>query len=131
MTFEEFFRDYWWLIFPLFGMLLAVWGMIQSDRRTRNMLDVIKSYADQGKDPPPELLRLASQTLDEGGASTPASRQNSTAWSFIVFLAIAAGFGVSWYMVRAESWAFAFALVAVMMGVMAVGALLLLLFGRK
>jgi len=23
----ELFRDFWWLIFPVFGMVMAVWGM--------------------------------------------------------------------------------------------------------
>lgn len=24
---EEFFRDYWWLMFPVFGMVMAIIGM--------------------------------------------------------------------------------------------------------
>jgi hypothetical protein len=132
MTFEELFRDFWWLMFPIFGMFMAVWGMAQSDRRTRNMLDLIKSYTDQGKEPPPELLRLASQSLQDGAAqSNPTTRQNSSAWTLIVFLAMSAGFGMGWYMVRDQDFAFAFALVGIVMGVMAVGALFLLIFGRK
>ncbi len=132
MTFEELFRDFWWLMFPIFGMFMAVWGMAQSDRRTRNMLDLIKSYTDQGKEPPPELLRLASQSLQDGAPqSNPTTRQNSSAWTLIVFLAMSAGFGMGWYMVRDQDFAFAFALVGIVMGVMAVGALFLLIFGRK
>jgi hypothetical protein len=23
----ELFRDFWWLMFPMFGMVMAVWGM--------------------------------------------------------------------------------------------------------
>jgi len=23
----ELFRDFWWLVFPVFGMVMAVWGM--------------------------------------------------------------------------------------------------------
>lgn len=132
MSVEGLFRDFWWLIFPIFGMLMAVWGMIQSDNRSRQVISLIKSYTDQGKEPPPELLKLASQGLQEGGqAPSPPSRQNSGVWTFIVFAAMAAGFGVGWYMVRDQDFAFAFALVGVVMGVMAAGALLLLIFGRK
>lgn len=127
----ELFRDFWWLIFPIFGMCLAVWGMMQSDRRGRDMIDLIKSYTDQGKEPPPELLRLAAQTLDDGNPPSASSRQNAGAWTLIVFLAMAAAFGTAWYMVRADSWSFVFLLVAVMMGIMALGALFILLFGRK
>jgi hypothetical protein len=131
MTFEEFFRDFWWLIFPVFGMFMAVWGMMQSDQRSRRALDLIRSYADQGKEPPAELLRMATQGDGDGFGAPPPSRQNSKAWTFIVFAAIAAGFGVAWYMLQGEDYEFAFALVAVVMGVMAFGALVLLIFGRK
>lgn len=30
---EELFRDFWWLIFPVFGMIMAVMGMAQENRR--------------------------------------------------------------------------------------------------
>lgn len=30
---EELFRDFYWLIFPLFGMVMAVFGMIADNRR--------------------------------------------------------------------------------------------------
>ena len=131
MNFESLFRDFWWLIFPIFGMCLAVWGMIQSDRRGRDMIGLIKSYTDQGKEPPPELLRLAAQTLDDGNAPNTSSRQNAGAWTFVVFSAMAVAFGTAWYMVQAENWSFVFLLVAVMMGIIALGALFILLFGRK
>lgn len=30
---EELFRDFWWLIFPIFGMVMAVIGAVQENRR--------------------------------------------------------------------------------------------------
>lgn len=30
---EDLFRDYWWLVFPLFGMVMAILGVTQEDRR--------------------------------------------------------------------------------------------------
>jgi len=30
----ELFDDYWWLMFPIFGMVMAAWGMAQDGRRT-------------------------------------------------------------------------------------------------
>lgn len=38
---EELFRDFWWLMFPLFGMVMAVLGLIQDQRRA----DAIHSRA--------------------------------------------------------------------------------------
>ena len=130
MTFAEFFHDFWWLMFPVFGMLMAVMGMFQDDRRSQKTMDLIKSYVDQGKDPPAELLKLASQDADS--AAWRGSRDgNSRAWSFIVFAALAAGLGTGYYFVRAEDWAFAFLIGAVATGVMALGALVLLFTGRR
>ncbi|WP_395645760.1 hypothetical protein [Terricaulis sp.] len=133
MTFADFFAHYWWLMFPVFGMVMAIMGMFQSERQQRTMIDLIKSYTDQGKEPPPELLKLASQSLQAEAQkqSTSSSNADSRAWSFITFAALAGGFGTGYYFVRAEEWAWAFLIVAVTMGVMAAGALFILLFGRK
>lgn len=133
MSFAQFFAAYWWLMFPVFGMFMAVVGMFQSERRNNKTIDLIKAYIDQGKDPPPELLKLAQQGSDwDMNMSGPTGNSaSSRAWTFVVFLALAAGFGTGYYFMRAEEWSFAFLIVAVTMGVMAVGSLLLLVFGRK
>lgn len=130
MSFAEFFRDFWWLMFPMFGMGMAVLGMFQDDSRAKKTIDLIKSYVDQGKDPPPELLKLASQESDSA-AWRGQPKNNDGAWSFIVFAAISAGLGTGYYFVRAEDWAFAFLIGAVVTGVMALGALVLLITGRR
>lgn len=132
MTFAEFFSHYWWLMFPVFGMLMAVMGMFQDDRRSKQTIDLIRSYVDQGKDPPPELLKLAAQESDTAAwRGARASSGSNPAWTFIVFAALAAGLGTGYYFARAEDWAFAFLIGAVATGVMAVGALFILIFGRK
>lgn len=132
MTFSEFFAAYWWLMFPIFGMFMAIQGMDQSEKRQRRTLDVIRSYVEQGKEPPAELLRLAQKGDDDwdtgmGGGDG----KNARAWTFVVFAALAAGFGTGYWFVRGEDFAFAFLIVTVTMGVMALGALGILLFGRK
>jgi Flp pilus assembly protein TadB len=124
---EALFRDYWWIMFPIFGMAMAFWGMFSSERRTKSVLDLIKTYADQGKEPPAELLRLATQEAE----ATQSQQRQGNGWSFVVFAALAAGFGVGWYMVQGQDYAFAFLIVAVTMGVMAAGSLLVLLFSRS
>ncbi|MGD9815358.1 MAG: hypothetical protein AB7Q23_10870 [Hyphomonadaceae bacterium] len=131
MTFAEFFQGYWWLMFPVFGMLIAVIGMFQAENRNRQVMKLIKSYVDQGKEPPPELLKMAAERSDyEMDMGTPTPR-NSALWTFFVFLALAAGFGVGYWWVRAEEWAFAFLIVAVTMGVLAVGSLIITLTQRR
>lgn len=130
MNFEHLFYSFWWLIFPIFGMLMGFYGMISNERRSTRVMDLIKSYIDQGKEPPAELLKLASQDA-EAWQGSPQTRQQNNGWSFVVFGGLAVGFGAGWYMVRAEEWAFAFAIVAIVMGVMSLGALILLLTSRK
>ncbi len=130
MNFEQLFYSFWWLIFPVFGMVMAFVGMFQAENRSRKVMELIKSYLDQGKEPPPELLRMARDPSDyDMGWSAPRA-QNGSAWSFVVFAALAAGFTAGWWFVQEESFAFAFLIVAVTMGVLAIGALLILLFSR-
>lgn len=128
---ESLFRDYWWLIFPLFGMFMAVWGSVNSGRSQQRVLDLIKTYTDQGKEPPPELLAMARKGLDDSIDASGGPGRNDHAWTFVIFAAIAAGFGVGWYVSQGEDYAFAFLIVTVTMSVLAVGSLLILLFGRK
>ena len=130
MTFAELFVGYWWLTFPMVGMLMAVIGMFEDDRRSAKTMDVIKSYVDQGKEPPPELLKLVTKDADSA-AWRDDDGGGSRGWTFIVFAALAAGLGTGYYFVRAEDWAFAFLIGAVATGVMAVGALFILIFGRR
>lgn len=129
MDFGNLFAAYWWLIFPIFGMVMALTSAQQSERRARQALDTIKIYVEQGKEPPPELLRLASKTDDDD--DTPGSASSSRAWSFIVFAGLAAGFGTGYYFARAEDYAFAFATIAVAMTVFALGALVLLITQKR
>ncbi|MGH6949875.1 MAG: hypothetical protein ACREH4_03325 [Vitreimonas sp.] len=131
MTAEELFRDFWWLMFPLFGLVMAAWGMASSEGRSKRVMDLIQSYVDQGKDPPAELLKLAADDVQYSNPNAPQTRQHSNAWSFVVFAALAAGFTTGWWLVREQDYAFAFLIVAVVMGVLAVGALFILLLGRK
>lgn len=126
---EDLFRQFWWLIFPLFGMFMAVYGMITSEKRTRNVIDLIKSYTDQGKEPPAELLALASQQIK--AESEEHQDKNGNAWSFVIFAAVCAGFSVGYYFVRDQDFAWAFLIVATIMGVLAIGALGIAVFGRK
>lgn len=135
MTLADFFHQYWWLIFPVFGMGMGFYGMVASDRRTRHTLDLIRTYVEQGKEPPPELLKLASDQestfADMGFSSPDRSPRSSRVWNLFTFAALAAGFGVGYWWVRGEDYAFAFLIVAVTMAVLALGGLVVLLLGRK
>jgi hypothetical protein len=56
-----FFHDYWWLLFPAgwaIGQLIKNW---MRHNRAKEALSMLKSYADQGKEPPPELIAMLRQ----------------------------------------------------------------------
>jgi hypothetical protein len=57
MTPLEVFAGFWWLIFPIMGFAFGGFGMFMRHRQSQKALDILKAYADQGKDPPPEVLR--------------------------------------------------------------------------
>lgn len=59
-----FFFSYWWLVFPLFGMFMGLVGMIGHFRHRTEVLKLLKSYADQGKDPPAALLEAVRSDED-------------------------------------------------------------------
>ena len=88
MGFEELFVRFWWLIFPLFGMFMGFWAMIQGDRRSRRAMDTIKTYVEQGKEPPAELLDIAAGDHPRGGTGQ-SFRRRSPGWSTVVYTALA------------------------------------------
>jgi hypothetical protein len=74
---EDMFRQFWWLIFPLSWFVFGAWQSWLSYRANRETLDLIKTYAASGREPPPELLsRLnkrwhGEQDEDERPALSP------------------------------------------------------------
>ncbi|MEQ1491135.1 MAG: hypothetical protein ABL932_11355 [Terricaulis sp.] len=129
MEVAQLFREFWWLMFPIFGMGMGLWGMVSSERRSRDVMNVIKSYVEQGKEVPPELLRMAQ--ADWQPPANQATPQQSSWWSFFTFAALATGFAVGWWFVRTEMWSLAFLVVAVTFGVLALGAFAIAITSRR
>jgi len=63
---EDLFRQYWWLIFPLSWFVVGGYQSWLSYRANRDTLDLIKSYAQAGRDPPPELLAKLNKRWNDG-----------------------------------------------------------------
>ena len=87
MDFGELFQRFWWLIFPILSM---VWGMVDLSarhRRAREGMHLIKSYIDQGKEPPPELLKFLDAKTESRGM------RGEKGWSGVfLFAALGGGF---------------------------------------
>jgi hypothetical protein len=65
----HFLWSYWWLIFPIGFFIFGAWDRWLDYRRSQDRLDLLRSYASQGKDPPPELLRALQREEEEDDAA--------------------------------------------------------------
>ncbi len=57
MNAYEFFSQYWWLVFPLMGLMTWTVRIVTCNNFHRERMRILKSYADQGKDIPDALRR--------------------------------------------------------------------------
>ena len=108
MNFESFLFSFWWLIFPVGGMLMGLFAMIGHYNHRKDTLRILKSYADQGKDPPAALLEALKtdeeRAMDHYGdyyGRRRGRRYRRYGWGgfggFVPFAALAAGFGYFGY----------------------------------
>ena len=95
MTATDLFNSYWWLIFPLFGMGMGLVAMLGHFRHRSETLKLIKTYADQGKEPPAALLEALRS--DEDRVYNCRGRRRSHWSQVVVFGALAAAFGYFGY----------------------------------
>lgn len=56
MTAFDFFARFWWLVFPIMGMVSWIVRIITCDNYHRERLRILKAYADKGQ-PVPDTLR--------------------------------------------------------------------------
>jgi peptidoglycan/LPS O-acetylase OafA/YrhL len=122
---------------PFAAFILGAWTEWLVYRHRKNALEAIKVYAQNGRDPPPELLNAVSRSswvsgMMTGGARAPDAESEGEAprrmfrrhreplrsWRHaIVFLAICAGFGAAALM-AGHSYDHPFYIVAIVMGAM-------------
>ena len=68
---DEFWRDYWWLLFPIGAFVFGAWDRWLAYKRSRDHLDLLRSYAEKGKEPPPELVRGIGELPGEAPGAYP------------------------------------------------------------
>lgn len=142
---EDVFRSYWWLLFPLGFFVFGAWDRWLSYRRSQDRLDLLRSYTNQGKDPPPELLRALQREEDEEDEAAlydhPGRRmhrrmyrrywRHSPYWAWrtaIVTGAVAAGFWFASEYADMPGVDWSFQLVAIIMTVVCAGHLVAAIF---
>ncbi len=130
---HHFFFAFWWLIFPLSWFVFGAFGMWLNYRRHRDHMDLLKSYADKGKEPPPEVLKAAAggdpgndpYGYGYGYYRRPWRRGPLWEWRrAFVFGALAVGFGYAGFVDQSFGSPHAFQLVAVIMGALCAGSLM-------
>ena len=143
---ERFLFAYWWLVFPLMWFVFGLFGMWTRYAQHRNTLDLMKRYADQGKDPT-EIAKALGAANDPTYPHAPGFPSGRTAgpWAYgpgdrawryrrwdplrdwrrtIVFACLATGFWVASEYSGLAGAEPAFRLVAIIMGALAAGSLL-------
>src|SRR3954447_9050277 len=63
--------SYWWLIFPIGAFVFGAWDRWLAYKRSRDHLDLLRSYAEKGKEPPPELVQGMRDHIDPNAPPPP------------------------------------------------------------
>lgn len=136
---EDLFQQFWWLIFPIFGMGMGAYSMWSHERRRRDAIDLLKLYAQKGEEPPPAILKAVSSPnpeswgVDMGDAGDIAARRRksySDWYNVVLFLSLGAAFlFAARYGPEGAEWAFV--MVAIIMGGLTIGSLVVAVLKRR
>ncbi|WP_421791334.1 hypothetical protein [Hyphobacterium sp.] len=137
MDFGTLFASYWWLLFPLAFFVAAGWNSFMRYQRVKAKTDVLKAYAQSGKEPPKDLIaalerdekRSDDWTGDDEDDSSPG--EGSTVFLVVLFGGLSAVFAyvgyTGWFGGEQTSMYF----VSMILGVLAVAFLFSGLFGGR
>ena len=92
------FYAFWWLLLPIGGLLFAGYQSWLKYRQQKAVLDLIKTYADRGEQPPEALvsrLDLTPPTSQDWNAPSSGPKSAAHYWSLVgLFGMMAVGFGI-------------------------------------
>ena len=132
---EEFAWRFWWLIFPIMWFAFGIVGMALKHQRDRDTLELMKTYAAKGKDPA-EIAKVFGDA-PSGWDSRWERRWARRAWRYtpygawqraIMAACVAGGFWFASYYIDWPWYGPGLSIVAVIMTVVAVGALISAIF---
>ena len=136
---EDLFRAYWWLLFPLGWFVFGGFQSWLSYRANRDTLDLLKSYAASGREPPPELVAKLNKQWDdrdEDHDDRPSRRHRlyrdgseHPAYRVVLFGALCAGFSYASF-TDFYGAGEAFTIVAFVMGALSLASMVSLVFSR-
>jgi len=96
--FYALFSSYWWLLFPLGFFIAAGFSSYMRYKRTQAKIDLLKTYAAAGKEPPADLIAGLDAIEGGGGDSDSGDGRGTTVFLVILFGGLAAVFGAVGYL---------------------------------
>lgn len=131
---EDLFRQYWWLLLVIGFGVTGAYNSYLGYRRQRDALDLLRTYAEKGQEPPEALLKVLQRPLDEEGwdGKSAGNRQPTNYWSlFGLFTALSLGFLGASQLTNMDGDTGAFLVVAFTMAAVAIWALISALTSRR
>lgn len=137
---EDLFRSYWWLLFPLSWFVFGAYQSWLSYKANRDTLDLLKSYAASGREPPPELVARLNKRWnedDDRDDDRPRGRRyrryrhggDHPAYQVVLFGVLCAGFSYAAF-TDLYGAGEAFVIVAFVMGALSLASLVSVFLGR-
>ncbi len=77
----DLFRQFFWIIFPVFGMFIGAFSIWNEFSRQKKALEVLKVYAEKGQEPPESVLSV----LDRASTS---QRRRGAGWASAAFFGV-------------------------------------------
>ena len=121
---HDYWFRYWWLFFPVVGFAFAFWAIWMSHQRQKAVIDLLRTYASQGKDPPVELIKA----LHDGDEQRGPHRDWQNA---VLFGALSVGLGVMAYLQQGMRPRTGLIVAAIVLAALTVNALVAAFLKRK
>ncbi|MHA6288341.1 hypothetical protein [Maricaulis sp. CAU 1757] len=130
----EIFESYWWLLFPLGFFIAGGWNSFMRYKRTQAKIELLKSYAASGKEPPAELVAALDKDedsdWDSGSDEESGKSGGGNAFLVILFAGLAGVFAYSGYTGLIADVGEEFYFIALILGVLSLAFLASSLFKR-
>ena len=134
-SFGEVFESFWWLLFPLAFFVAGGWSSFMRYKRAQAKIELLKTYAAAGKEPPADLVASLNSETDRNDSwhdndSDGDSGGGSGVFLVVLFSGLSAIFafaGYSGWLGDETSMYF----VSMILGVLALAFLASSLFGKR
>ena len=67
----DLFRQFFWIIFPVFGMCMGAFAIWNEFSRQKKALEVLKIYAEKGTEPPESVRAIERRTARSADVQDP------------------------------------------------------------